>query len=414
VAGSFTGNGSGLTNLTGANIVTGIPATVLPSSVAYLSVNQLWTAPQTYGSSVTITSPNGQLVSFNLTAGSMTVNNLNASQFVKTDAAKNLVSGTLATSDIPGGATSYIQNTASLQAGATAYPSYVYVGSSETVQGSGGLGVTDGAVLGAATVMNLTNNQFVKTNGSNQLVSTTIQPSDIPGGATSYIQLTNTLQAGSTFYVSSGTVNNLNIQSTLQLAGLAGTSGYLLASQGPGAAPQWVASPASTLLTSTNTWSATQMYVSSVTFSSAVVTGNGAGTSGYLLASQGPGAAPQWVASPASTLLTSTNTWSAGQTFVSCVAFSSAVVTGNGAGTSGYLLASQGPGAAPQWVASPASTLLTSTNTWSSGQTFISSVTFSSAVVTGNGAGTSGYLLASQGPGAAPQWVASPASTLLT
>ena len=90
VAGSFTGNGSGITNLTGANIVSGIPSAVLPSSVVYLSVNQLWTAPQTYGSSVTITSPNGQLVSFNLTAGSMTVNNLNASQFVKTDGSKNL------------------------------------------------------------------------------------------------------------------------------------------------------------------------------------------------------------------------------------------------------------------------------------------------------------------------------------
>src|SRR5207302_8061919 len=213
VAGSFTGNGSGLTNLTGANIVTGIPATVLPSSVAYLSVNQLWTAPQTYGSSVTITSPSGQLVSFNLTAGSMTVNNLNASQFVKTDGSKNLVSSTIQGSDLAGAA---ILNQNSLQAGATAYPDFVYVGTSETVKGSGGLGVTYGAILGSATVNNLTNNQFVKTNGSNQLVSATIQASDIPGGATSYIQLTSALQSGATFYVSSGTVNNLNIQSTLQ------------------------------------------------------------------------------------------------------------------------------------------------------------------------------------------------------
>src|SRR5438132_4049182 len=88
----FRSNGSGITNLTGSNIVSGIPSAVLPSTVAYLSVNQLWTAPQTHSSSVTITSPNGQLVSFNLTAGSMTVNNLNPSQLVKTDASRNLVS----------------------------------------------------------------------------------------------------------------------------------------------------------------------------------------------------------------------------------------------------------------------------------------------------------------------------------
>lgn len=43
----------------------------------------------------------------------------------------------------------------------------------------------------------------------------------LPGGATNYIQVTNTLQAGSTFYVSSGTVNQLIISSETM------NSGYL-------------------------------------------------------------------------------------------------------------------------------------------------------------------------------------------
>src|SRR5207302_8645048 len=130
--------------------------------------------------------------------------------------------------------------------------------------GSAGNAVTvsSNVTLGAAgTLTNvpaLTASQFVKTDASKNLVSGTLAASDIPGGATSYIQLTNALQSGATFYVSSGTVNNLNINNTLTLAGAPGTSGYLLASQGLGAAPQWVASPASTLLTSTNTWSAGQ------------------------------------------------------------------------------------------------------------------------------------------------------------
>src|SRR5207302_1193751 len=83
--------------------------------------------------------------------------------------------------------------------------------SSIAVSAPGGIGVTYGAVLGSATINNLTNNQYVKTNGSNQLVSSSIQSTDIPGGATSYIQLTGALQAGSTFYVSSGTVNTLTL-----------------------------------------------------------------------------------------------------------------------------------------------------------------------------------------------------------
>lgn len=46
------------------------------------------------------------------------------------------------------------------------------------------------------------------------MTSSLITTSDIPGGATSYIQLTSSLQSGATFFVSSGTVNNLNVPNT--------------------------------------------------------------------------------------------------------------------------------------------------------------------------------------------------------
>src|SRR5258708_17606066 len=58
-AGTITANGSALTNLTGANIVTGIPSSVLPSTVAYTNATQTWTAGQTFGasgSSITVVS----------------------------------------------------------------------------------------------------------------------------------------------------------------------------------------------------------------------------------------------------------------------------------------------------------------------------------------------------------------------
>ena len=61
-----------------------------------------------------------------------------------------------------------------LQTGATAYPDFAYIGTSETVLGAGGLGVTYGAILGSATINNLSNNLPVQTNGSNQLISAAI------------------------------------------------------------------------------------------------------------------------------------------------------------------------------------------------------------------------------------------------
>jgi len=45
------------------------------------------------------------------------------------------ISGCTYSGNLPSGSTSYIQNTSTLQSGSTAYPSFVYVGSSETVFG---------------------------------------------------------------------------------------------------------------------------------------------------------------------------------------------------------------------------------------------------------------------------------------
>lgn len=62
------------------------------------------------------------------------------------------------------------------------------------------------------------------------------------------------------------------------------------------------------------------------------------------------------------------------------VIFSSAVFDGStSAGTSGQLLTSNGAGSAPTWTTvASGSTLLTSTNSWSGGNTFASSTTFTS------------------------------------
>jgi hypothetical protein len=53
-ASTFVGNGAGVTNLAGSNIVSGIPSGVLPSTVAYLSSTQTFTAAQTVNNSVTM------------------------------------------------------------------------------------------------------------------------------------------------------------------------------------------------------------------------------------------------------------------------------------------------------------------------------------------------------------------------
>src|ERR1019366_2260671 len=80
----------GLLNL-GTQTTGVLASTALPTSVAYLNVNQGWTAPQTYTSSITITSANGEYVNFNLSAGSVTARNLTVIGPVQSDGNGNLV-----------------------------------------------------------------------------------------------------------------------------------------------------------------------------------------------------------------------------------------------------------------------------------------------------------------------------------
>lgn len=92
---------------------------------------------------------------------------------------------------LPSGSTNYIQNTSSLQAGATAYPDFIYVGSSMTVLGGGGIrsnyGITASTLNAASfnttstsatatgvnglTVTNLSGSQFLQTDANDKLVS---------------------------------------------------------------------------------------------------------------------------------------------------------------------------------------------------------------------------------------------------
>lgn len=92
---------------------------------------------------------------------------------------------------------------------------YGVASSTLSVTGANGASVTYGLTAGSVTVTNLTASQFVKTDSNKKLSSSLLSASDLPGGNTSYIQLTSSLQSGATFFVSSGTVQNLNL-STIQ------------------------------------------------------------------------------------------------------------------------------------------------------------------------------------------------------
>src|SRR5262249_20343637 len=99
----------------------------------------------------------------------------------------------------------------------------------------------------------------------------------LAGGATTFIQLTSSLQSGSTFYTSSGTVNALTIGSSLNLNNHTINNVGTPAAASDAATKQYVDSLASgssaALLSSTNTWTAAQTFLSSVTISTAVSLG---------------------------------------------------------------------------------------------------------------------------------------------
>lgn len=96
------------------------------------------------------------------------------------------------------------------------------------------------------------------------LNATTFRATSINGsgsGITGVILNQETLQSGATFFVSSGTVNNLNVPTTLQLNGASGTTGQSIQSNGSGTIPTWVNVPAAILAT-TSTWTGAQSFSS--------------------------------------------------------------------------------------------------------------------------------------------------------
>jgi len=450
--GVISGNGSGITSLTGGNLTGTVPSTVLPSTVAYTSV------ANTFTSSQTITAAGGLGVTYGLNVGSMTGAGL---ANCTNDGAHALiwsnVTNQFSCQAITGSGAASLLTSSNTWSGTNTYASSV------TVTAPLGINVTYGVVAGSITgngsgITNLNANSL-----ASGVVGTNVLPSTIaytntaelwsqPQTFSSSVTVNNAVSlgsAGNAVTVSS----NLVVSGAIVANGSAGTSGYILQSQGPGLTPTWITSPANTLLSSSNTWTGTNTYASSVTVTaplgmnvtygittgSMTVTGstisvnsvttfwpsanaigaltnNGsglltwtpaasgglplpAGATNYIQVSTGPlqvGATFYVSSGTVATNLSvggvfsATGTVTLGSTSGTAVTVSSnlvvsgALVGSNGAGTSGYILQSQGPGLAPTWITSPASSLLTTTNTWSAAQTFTSSVTFSSNVVMNN------------------------------
>lgn len=91
---------------------------------------------------------------------------------------------------LPGGATNYIQNRSTLQAGATAFPDFIYVGTSETIKGPGGLGVIFGIV--ASTISTL--DTVIATSGDP--LGTSFETLSNPTSASTAQVYANSIEAG--------------------------------------------------------------------------------------------------------------------------------------------------------------------------------------------------------------------------
>jgi hypothetical protein len=410
---------------------------------ALLASSNTWTANQTFVSSVTVSSAvllgsagytvtissnlsinnggtfyqNGDVtigtsghavtVSSNITLGGATsltnIPALGAGQFVKTDGSKNLTSGTLAVGDM----SALLASSNTWTANQT-FVSSVTV-SSAVLLGSAGYTVTISSNLSINNGGTFYQNGAVSLGTSGQAV--TISSNVTLGGATS---LTNIPALGASQFVKTDGSKNL-------------TSGTLAVGD------------MSALLASSNTWTANQTFVSSVTVSSAVLLGsagytvtissnlsinNGGtfyqggavtlGTSGKAVTISSNvtlGGATSLTNVPAltasqfvktdgsknltsgtlaagdmSALLASSNTWTGGNTYVSSTTFNGAVLVSTtvilqgSTGINGQVFTSGGPNAQAFWSTLTGASL-TSTQTWTGGNTYVSSSTFNGTVV---------------------------------
>jgi hypothetical protein len=269
----------------------------------------------------------------------------------------------------------------------TGDPNFNYSGSSLSILAPGGLGVTFGVTAGSVTAGNLVSGNCVQAAAGGALTTVAGACASTAGfaslSATQTFTGANTFQSSTTF-----TQNVIDI------------------------APQG--------FTSTYVVSAGSVTASSATVGGQLTAGTFVGNGAAITAIAGPNITtviPSGVLVSSVAYLSSTQTWTAGQTFTSSVTVVSGssltlnglLVANGGQGTSGQVLQSNGS-SVPSW-ATLASASLTSTQTWTAGQTFTSSVTVvtgSSLTLNGlliaNGAqGTSGQLLQSNGS-ATPSW----------
>src|SRR5262249_50920480 len=101
-----------------------------------LNSTNTWTAQQTFNNQITVSSNvviSGALVA-NSSAG-VSGQFLTSQGPGTTPVWGNIAASAISGNNLPGGSTSYIQNSSTLQSGATAYPSYMYAGSSASVLG---------------------------------------------------------------------------------------------------------------------------------------------------------------------------------------------------------------------------------------------------------------------------------------
>lgn len=142
-AGALTGTATAYLSLLASSVT-------LQGQNVILLTSTLQSGATAYISSMTVAGPlavTGALSGTDATfTGTITNNGLSASQFVKTDSAKHLVSSTITASDLPTDSTSYIQVRSSLQTGATFYVSSGTIGGQFYVSQTG-TGATDAVTI---------------------------------------------------------------------------------------------------------------------------------------------------------------------------------------------------------------------------------------------------------------------------
>ncbi len=287
---SFFGFGSGAANTTGfSNTILGSGANVGAGNLSFATAVGAGATVSNNNSVVlgrgadTVRVPGDMVITGTLTAPSFTVSAANITGLVGTanggtglgsaGTAGNFLRSTgsgwasqgLLAADLPGGSTSYIQNGAGQQAGAT-----FNIGGNGTIGGNLAVGgsitgsfsvpatnITGllGAPQGGTGLNSSTGTNFLRGNGTGGWTSAAFTAGDIPAGSTSYVQNTTTAQPGVNFNIGgngtigggltvagpiNGSLSASNLTGTVGVSnggtGLtsAGTSGHFVKSTGTG------------------------------------------------------------------------------------------------------------------------------------------------------------------------------------